>query len=278
MKKVITTIILMSIFLVRAFAQDDVPTDAPGCKDSPMFNRMPNTVIAECSSNYDEMEIAMSAENTVKKEGTKTTIQYNYNLEEATAPSFFQIVKNFENAMMKTGGKRIYYNNEAGTATLFTKSAGKDVWVVLTDYGGGKKGNFLLAILEIEAMKQDIVAGEMLEALNKTGSVALYINFETGKADIKPESQNIIDQITEMLKANPTLKISINGHTDNVGTPASNQTLSESRAKSVMNALIAKGIDKSRLSAKGWGQTKPVADNDTEDGKAKNRRVEIVKI
>ena len=81
-----------------------------------------------------------------------------------------------------------------------------------------------------------------------------------------------------MLKANPSLKVSIEGHTDNVGSGPANQTLSENRAKAVMNAISSKGINKTLLSSKGWGQTKPVADNKTDEGKAKNRRVEIVKI
>lgn len=109
------------------------------------------------------------------------------------------------------------------------------------------------------------------------GFVTLQINFETAKADIKPESQYIIDQVVELLNDDETLNVSIEGHTDNVGSAASNKTLSENRAKSVMNAIIAKGIDKSRLSAKGWGQEKPIADNKSEEGRAKNRRVEIVK-
>ena len=80
-----------------------------------------------------------------------------------------------------------------------------------------------------------------------------------------------------MLTTDPSIKISIEGHTDNVGTAAANQTLSQNRAKAVMDAIIAKGIDKARLSSKGWGQNKPVADNSTEEGRAWNRRVEIVK-
>jgi OOP family OmpA-OmpF porin len=259
---------------VTVSAQEDVP----GCKDSRMFNRMPDMIIGECSSNYDEMEITMGADVKETKEGTKTSIQYNYALEEATAPSFFQILKNFENAILKTGGKRIYYSKEAGVATLFTKSGGKDVWVVLNDFSGSKKGNFELTILEIEGMKQDISANEMLEAINTKGSVALQINFETGKSVIKTESQDIVDQIALMLSSDPSLKVSIEGHTDNAGTAAANKTLSENRARSVVAALVAKGIDKTRLSSKGWGQDKPVADNGTEEGKAKNRRVEIVKM
>ena len=118
----------------------------------------------------------------------------------------------------------------------------------------------------------------MLEAINKNGSVSLQINFETGKSAIKPESQAIVDQVAAMLSSDLSLKVSIEGHTDNAGTAAANKILSENRAKSVVAALVAKGIARTRLSSKGWGQEKPVADNSTEDGKAKNRRVEIVKL
>ena len=142
MKISICFLMMTFIMSVSVFAQEDVP----GCKDSPMFNRMPNMLIIQCSSNFDEMEIPMSADNIQKKEGTKTYIQYNYALEEASAPSFFQIVKNFENAILKTRGKRVYYSKESGVATFFTQSAGKDVWVVLNDGAGAKLGNFELSI------------------------------------------------------------------------------------------------------------------------------------
>ena len=273
MEKVLITL-FFAFTSISVLAQED----APGCKDNPMFNRMPHTIIGECSSNYDQMEVPINNDSRETKEGTKTSIQYNYELEEATAPSFFQIMKNYENTLIKTGGKRIYYSSEAGVATLFTKSAGKDVWIVLNDFGGSKKGNYQLNILEIEGMKQDITANEMLEAINKNGSIALQINFETGKSAIKPESQTIVDQIAAMLLADASLKVSIEGHTDNTGTALANKTLSENRAKSVVQALVAKGIDKTRLSSKGWGQEKPVADNTTEEGKASNRRVVIVKM
>ena len=81
-----------------------------------------------------------------------------------------------------------------------------------------------------------------------------------------------------MLTENATLKISVEGHTDNFGNATLNKILSENRAKAVMNYLVAKGINITRLTSKGWGQTKPIADNSTEDSKAKNRRVELVKI
>ena len=129
----------------------------------------------------------------------------------------------------------------------------------------------------MQPMTQEVTADAMYAALNKDGFVALYINFDTGKSDIKPESRGIVDQIAALLQAHPELKVSIEGHTDNVGTPQSNKTLSLQRAKSVMNAVGQKGIAATRLTAVGWGQEKPIADNRSEEGRAKNRRVEIVK-
>jgi outer membrane protein OmpA-like peptidoglycan-associated protein len=134
-----------------------------------------------------------------------------------------------------------------------------------------------LSVLEIALMKQEITVNEMLDALNKDGYIALNILFETGKSTIQNESLPVVDQIFKLMKSDLALKISIEGHTDNVGDAVSNKKLSYDRAKAVMDALIAKGIDKTRMSSLGWGQEKPVADNRSEEGKAKNRRVEIVK-
>lgn len=199
-------------------------------------------------------------------------------------PSPFQVIKNFENAVLKNNGKKIYSsagNDGYQGATFTLTSKGIEYWVMVDNMSPGHPSvcdGFELSILEIEAMKQEIQASEMFETINKSCSIALYINFETGKSEIKPESQKTIDQIVQMLKDNTSLKISIEGHTDNVGSQKSNQTLSENRAKSVMDAVIANGIDKSRLSSKGWGSTKPITDNNTDEGKTKNRRVEIVKM
>lgn len=260
---------------VCAAAQE---TDAEGCKDSPLFTRMPHTVIAECTSSFDQLEIPVGADKTQTKEGTHTRIVYNYSDDESSAPSFFQIVKNFETAFAKNGGKRIFYSSEGGVASLCGKSGASDVWVVLRDGGGVKKGNFELNILVMEGMKQDVEAGALLKALNETGSVALYINFETGKADIKPESMPVVEQMVKMLTDAPTLRVSIEGHTDNVGDASLNRALSALRANSLLKALVARGINTTRLQAKGLGQTKPIADNSTEEGRATNRRVEIVKL
>lgn len=136
---------------------------------------------------------------------------------------------------------------------------------------------YTLTVVEKELMRQDVTASDMLEAINKDGFIALDIHFDTGKATIKPESQPVVDQIVALLKENGSLKLGIEGHTDNVGDAKSNKTLSENRAKSVMSAIVGAGVSAARLAAAGFGAERPVADNRTEEGKAKNRRVELVK-
>jgi outer membrane protein OmpA-like peptidoglycan-associated protein/tetratricopeptide (TPR) repeat protein len=101
------------------------------------------------------------------------------------------------------------------------------------------------------------------------------IFFDLNKYDLKPQSQVELDQVIRLLKENTTVKIEISGHTDNIGKPADNLKLSESRAKAVVYYLISKGIIAARLSFKGLGETKPIADNTTEEGRAKNRRTEL---
>jgi OOP family OmpA-OmpF porin len=280
MKK--ASILLGLLFLIFsgtiAFSQD-----AEGCKEHPMFpNRMPNYLISECPTNFDAVEFWISADaaKTVTKEGTKTAIRYDFNGESGQQkPSVLQILRNYENAAKKIGGTTVYFNAGSATAIFKILKTGKEIAWVKVESGGNDSNDFIfLTIVQLEEMKQEITSNDILTALNNDGRIALYINFETGKADIKPDSQPVIDQIAEMLKSNPSIKISIEGHTDNVGTLASNKTLSENRATAVKTALITKGTDKSRLSSKGLGQDKPIADNSTEEGKAKNRRVEIVKI
>ena len=104
------------------------------------------------------------------------------------------------------------------------------------------------------------------------------ITFDVGKATIKPESMGEINRIVQLMNENPTLKFSVEGHTDSTGNAASNQTLSEQRAQAIVDKLVELGIAKDRLTAVGKGQNNPIADNSTDEGRAKNRRVEFVKM
>lgn len=99
--------------------------------------------------------------------------------------------------------------------------------------------------------------------------------FDTGKATLQPQSDEQLNNIAEILKAYPNVHVKIGGYTDNTGDPAANQTLSEARAKNVMDALVAKGVDASRLESQGYGDQHPVGDNSTEEGRAQNRRIAL---
>lgn len=101
------------------------------------------------------------------------------------------------------------------------------------------------------------------------------IFFDVKKYDLKAESTVELDKVVTLMRDNPTLRIQINGHTDNMGKPAENLTLSNKRAEAVVKYLIGKGIDEKRLSFQGFGATQPVADNNTEEGRGKNRRTEM---
>jgi len=266
-----TGLVMFTLLLISAgicYAQDD-----PGCKDHPILSRMPDFYIDSCEKkDFDQYAFADSQGKEAQVEGTYHFIKYVLK-KGAKAPSELQIVRNCSNAIQKIGGMTVL---EARYQTyLKVEKGGIITWVHVKAYDQGEAYN--LVIVEKKAMVQEVTAGDMLAALNKQGFVTLYINFDTDKATIKPESRPIVDQIVKLLKDNPGLKVGIEGHTDSTGTPARNKTLSQQRAESVVSALVKAGIDAKRLSAAGWGQDKPIADNKTEEGKAKNRRVEIVK-
>jgi outer membrane protein OmpA-like peptidoglycan-associated protein len=214
--------------------------------------------------------------------------------EGVTPPSGLQIMRNFEAAAKKAGGTiegswpgwcSATYDGEGmprmgnsctsfGLTMKFVKG-GKETWVFLQ--AAEREGNYQMTISEREAMKQEVAVNELADKLNKDGFVSLYVNFDTGKATIRPDSAQTLDDAAAALKTVPAMKIEVGGHTDNVGTPEANQKLSQERAQAVMAALAQRGIKADRMTAKGYGQTVPVADNRTEDGRAKNRRVELVR-
>ena len=141
-------------------------------------------------------------------------------------------------------------------------------------------GKYSLIIVEKKAMAQDIVANADVFSndLKTTGHSAVYgIYFDTGKSDLKPESEQAIKEIVKLLKSETSLKVYVVGHTDNIGGLDANMKLSQVRGEAVVQALIRSGIESSRLKAFGNGPYAPVASNDTEEGRAKNRRVELVK-
>ncbi|OPY92087.1 MAG: Outer membrane porin F precursor [Syntrophaceae bacterium PtaU1.Bin231] len=118
-------------------------------------------------------------------------------------------------------------------------------------------------------------AAAMEKQIVEKGRVTLNVQFDTDKAIVKPEYGDDIEKLADVMAGHPELKIAIEGHTDNVGALKYNMNLSQKRADAVKNVLVKKyGIDPARLTAKGFGETKPIADNKTKAGKQQNRRVE----
>jgi OOP family OmpA-OmpF porin len=137
-----------------------------------------------------------------------------------------------------------------------------------------------MAIIETAPMKQklEFSADEMADQLAASGTVTLYgVLFDTGKTEIQPASNALLDEVANLLKKDAALKLRISGHTDNVGAKAANLTLSRGRANAVKTALVSRGVAADRLSADGFGDAKPVADNGAEEGRRQNRRVELAK-
>jgi len=266
-------IFVLVSFLVLGLSPLLAQTDAEGCKDHPLFSRMPNFYIDACEVNdFDSYEFYLDEEKTVSVEGAKTYLSY-YIKEGSPVPSELQILRNYINAAQKINGQVLYqgpYN-----AYLKIARGSSEFWVHIKACDGADC--YQVTIIEKKAMVQEVTANEILDALNSRGFIALDIRFDTGQATIKPESKPIVDQIAAALRDNPALKVSVEGHTDNTGTPQGNKALSLKRAEAVVAALVQASIATGRLSAAGWGQDKPVADNRSEEGRAKNRRVEVVK-
>jgi outer membrane protein OmpA-like peptidoglycan-associated protein len=257
---------------MAGFALPAPSQDAEGCKDCPMFSRMPHFTPDDCQTRFDAVEFYLADSQTQAVEGDKCFVEYSLD-EGAAGPSPLQIRRNYGNAFKQIGGGILYDADNYLSGKLV--KGGKEVWVLVQIYNDGR--DYSVTTVEKTAMAQEVRATDLYASLAKDGYVAIDVHFDTNKAVIKAESDPLLDQVAAMLKANTDLKLSVEGHTDSTGDAKANKTLSEQRAKAVVDALVKKGIAAARLSSVGYGAEKPVADNRTEEGRAKNRRVELVK-
>jgi len=276
MNKRTLALMLLLVFLTTAGVAV-VQKDDPKCKDHPLFTRMPDYWIRSCKQvQFDSYEFVVAKGKKEAVEGQLWRITYYPQATALSKPSQLQIQRNYENAVQKLGGTVVY--SEKGLSTMKLVQDGKEIWVeVQASFAGG----YGLSIAQKQDMAQDILAdaAAMGKDINATGHVAVYgILFDSGKSLIKPESAQAIGEIAKLLNGQPGLKLYVVGHTDNVGGVESNIRLSKDRAEAVLQALVRDhGIAPHRLLAFGCGLFSPVAVNDSEAGRAKNRRVELVK-
>jgi outer membrane protein OmpA-like peptidoglycan-associated protein len=251
--------------------------DVKGGKDHLLLSRMPGFHITEYKDrDFDSYKF-------IDKDGKKVAIEghfyhFQYNLDKGVAePGELKIRRNIQDALKKIGGKVLFDDNFNKTSTISLQKGGKETWVEVRSYNN----MYRLTIVERETMKQEVTANAeaMGNDINATGHVSVYgIYFDTGKSEVKPESDAAIAEIAKLLKDNGSLKLYVVGHTDNVGSFDANMKLSRDRAEAVVKALNGKyGIAAPRLKPHGVASLTPVTSNDTEEGRAKNRRVELVK-
>jgi len=282
--------------------------DAEGSKDHPLVFRYTGSTISEyATKEFEEYDLPLSKSDggkyarTQHLEGKLTAIYYVT----PEGRSALEVYRNYELAFKNGGFQTLFAcaktcgdgppaglmpindafgNYSADTrylAVKLSRSEG-DVYAALWVYDSGFDIKTFLAVVETKPMQTGMVtvnAAALANDISRAGHASVYgIYFDTGRAEVKTESDAALKEIAALLQQDPGLKLYVVGHTDNVGSLVNNMDLSKRRADAVTKALIAKyGVTASRLNAQGDGPTAPVASNDSEDGRAKNRRVELVK-
>jgi OmpA-OmpF porin, OOP family len=253
--------------------------DKAGCTDPPLFpTRMPGYTIEACKvEEFGFYEFHTPKPPRMRVEGKFTFVTYAI-ANRASEPSPLAVVRNYEAALKKIGATRLATDSNATWwVNGMVVKDGQEAWAE-AERGNGK---IWLRIVEKKAMQQYVVAdaAALGTDIKATGHVAVYgITFDTNKSVVKPESKPALDEIGKLLKQDPALRLKVVGHTDMVGSIEANMALSQARAEAVVQALVSQyGVAAARLKGYGVGPLAPVATNDTDEGRAKNRRVELVK-
>jgi outer membrane protein OmpA-like peptidoglycan-associated protein len=256
-------------------------TDKEGAADHPMIPRLPGYYIEE----HDAQDFA--AYEFPVKDGEKNVEGRYWRIDYYLKPGSkalgpLQISRNYEAAFAQKGGQKIVedMSPSGGRTTLrLPRGSGRFLWMEVSVSDRGE--TYQLTIVEEAGLEQmvELTAAELAKTLAEKGSASIYgILFDTGKATIKPESKTSLATIAEVLAKDRGLRLEIQGHTDNVGSKAANRKLSAERAAAVKGYLVqTHGIAADRLTTAGFADDQPVADNASEAGRAKDRRVELVK-
>jgi outer membrane protein OmpA-like peptidoglycan-associated protein len=247
--------------------------DFAGGKDYAGIPRLPHQRLSGYEERkFDVAEFSLADGTRRRIEGHKISMRYEMDQAATPRPATIHAMLSYRDVLSAEGWAILRIDSHI-TAVL--RDHDKETWADI--YYDGGSGSATVTIVEPGEMKQVVSASSLLERLKREGRVSFEVHFDTNQDVIKPESKSVVAQMVELLKSDATLKVEIAGHTDNVGNEKDNLALSQRRATSVMSALTTAGIEVARLTAKGYGQSRPVADNGSEGGRALNRRVELVK-
>lgn len=270
----ILTLIAMGLtagFITANYAQDEVP-------EHPVIKPMTGATLSPRSTFVEFGRLPLNFREggrSVRMEAEGKHWHLEYQLEDTTTGRD-EIMANYESEARRIGGDIL---NRTATRLLFrlTRPGGGLTWCRLDTRAGGR---YILEIIDEAGLDLSIEfdADALLEALDRDGQVAIYgILFDVERADLRPGSGQVLDTIATILKADSALRLEVAGHTDSTGSAEGNRGLSLERAGAVVNALALYGIDRGRLTARGYGPDQPVADNATAAGRQLNRRVELIK-
>lgn len=219
----------------------------------------------------DELLFPVNASQKETVKGLKHFRELEYK-SNGTHPNEVQILKFYFNTISKLGGRMMYRDQDFAAFRVVLN--GKKVCVIVETYHHGLQ--YTLTILELIS-DSILPADQIYSKLKQEGHVAFYFTFQSGETALSKDAMKGLTEIAKMMANHPSLTLVVEGHTDNVGNSANNLVLSQKRAAVVMEALVAAGVARKRLSSKGLGDTKPISDNGTARGRAENRRVELVK-
>jgi len=249
--------------------------DRVGCEDHPLLSRMDGFYIEGCKEEEFSSYKFMTQNGRKSVEGRMTQVSYR-RPKDAAEMSNIEMIRNYTNAIEAIGGEVMYQGAYSGSMRVIVGD--KEVWVEVAPSG---KRSYRLDIVEKGLMTQQVVAdaAALLADLDRVGHTVLHgVFFDTDQAMVKPESEAALTEIAKLLKGNPEIRAFVVGHTDMSGTVEHNIDLSNRRAAAVVEALVANhGISGERMTPRGVGPLAPIGSNETEAGRALNRRVELVK-
>jgi outer membrane protein OmpA-like peptidoglycan-associated protein len=253
--------------------------DEPGCKDSALLPRLAGCNVIQCTvKDFDSVELLVPGadKNDAQREVADGASEILYYL----CPGKLKpdsIVKQTEATLSKSGFETLFDGKDADEFPVLTTRR-EDQLIQISTYVYNNYSAYVFTALKL-APDPATTSEAIDEALKASGRVILGgVDFEPEKTDANADSEKVFAEIVELLRGQADLKIRIEVHTDNIEGPKTSLELSEKRAASVANWLAAHGVDKARLTTQGFGSDKPIADNNTDEGRARNRRIELVKV
>jgi OmpA-OmpF porin, OOP family len=273
-------LVLVLAMSVPAWAQEPgVDNDECKGKDSALLSRMPGCGLYQCEKkDFDAADLVINkAGETQTLEGAIEKLTYAC----PVTASPLQLHRNAEAALRKAGYTTVFsgkHQNHDNPAVIGRKG---DQWLSVQTGMFNEFPIYEMTAVLVKEMAQEMTASAqaMADAIVKSGKLDVYgITFATGQATITPASDAVLNDVLAVLTANADWKLRIEGHTDNAGDKVANLKLSNARAAAVAAWLTAKGIDAGRLTIAGLGDTQPVAENTTDEGRTRNRRVVLIKM